>query len=66
VAYEDLTDEQVLKRAAVALKKVTGYPVGSLQRAVQWGIYESCAAELDRRALSHALARIRQQREDGQ
>lgn len=58
MAYEDLTDDQVLKRAAAALRKVQLYPIGSVQRAVQWGIYEGCAAELDRRAVAHALARL--------
>lgn len=64
VAYESLTDAEVLKRAARALKKVTTYPIGSLQRAVQWGIYESCSAELDRRAIAHVLARIQQHQGD--
>lgn len=58
MAYEGMTDAQVLQRAATALRKVTGYPIGSVERSVQWGIYESCAGELDRRAVAHALARM--------
>lgn len=58
MAYEGLTDAEVLERAARALRKVQEHPVGSAARAIQWGIYESCAAELDRRAVAHALARL--------
>ena len=63
--YQCMSDNEVLKRAAAALRNVQRYPVGSLQRAVQWGIYESCAAELDRRAIAHVRAAIRQ-RESGE
>ena len=64
MAYDDMTDAEVLKRAADALAKVTRHPMGSVQRAIQWGVYNSCAAELERRAYVHALARIRQRRDE--
>lgn len=58
--YEDMTDEQVLAGAAGALRKVTTFPVGSLQRAIQWGVYESAKSELDRRMFIMVVAQIRE------
>lgn len=57
--YEGMTDEQVLARAARALRKVPEYPVGSIERAVQWSCYESAKAELDRRMVAHVVAAIK-------
>jgi hypothetical protein len=64
--YEELADTEVLARAAAALRKVTAHPVGSVQRAVQWGAYESYKAELDRRMLAHIIAEIRRAEEEGE
>lgn len=58
MSYEGLADEEVLKRAAAALRKVPGLPLGSLERAIQWAVYRGCAAELDRRAVAYGMARL--------
>lgn len=54
--YADLTDAEVLARAAKALRKVHAAPVGSTVRALQWGVFESAKAELDLRMARHILA----------
>jgi hypothetical protein len=58
--FDRLTDDQVLARAAQALKKVNAYPPGSVQRSVQWAVYEQAKAELDRRLYSHVLRKLRE------
>lgn len=58
--FDGLADEQVLARAAEALKKVNAYVPGSVQRSVQWAVYEQAKAELDLRMLRHVLRRIRE------
>lgn len=62
--YEGLTDEQVLARAAAALRKVNASPPGTPQRSMQWAVYEDVKAELDLRLFSHVLRKIRE-REEG-
>jgi len=57
--YAAMTDIQVLARAAAALRKVPELPVGSIQRGLQWALYESARAELDRRLFLHVAARLR-------
>jgi len=58
--YQNLTDEQVLARAAQALRKVNALPIGSTERALQWGVFESAKAELDLRMARHILAALEQ------
>ena len=58
--YEGLTDEQVLARATAALAKIRDYPPGSIQRSVQWAVYENVKAELDMRLYGHILRKIRE------
>lgn len=59
--YAAMTDTQVLARAAAALRKVPEFPVGSVQRGMQWALYESAKAELDRRVFLHVAARLRRE-----
>lgn len=61
--FEDMTDEQVLERAAAALEKVNRSPLPSIQRSVQWAVYEQAKAELDVRLLRHVLRRRRERGE---
>lgn len=65
--YEDMTDEQVLARAARYLRKVNALPIGSTARSIQWAAYEAAKAELDRRVMRHVRAKIRshEERESG-
>jgi hypothetical protein len=64
MSYDELSDHEVLTRAAGALKKVTSLPVGSVARAIQWGVYEGYQAELTRRAVAFGLARLAKLHED--
>jgi hypothetical protein len=59
--YAGMSDEQVLARAARALGKVPALPLGSVERAIQWAVYESAKAELDRRMFLHLAAALGQQ-----
>lgn len=56
--YANLTDVEVLDRACEALRKVQAYPVGSVERAVRWMIYEAAKGELDLRLARHILAKL--------
>lgn len=56
--FANLTDAEVLDRACDALQKVNAYPVGSVERAVRWMVYESAKAELDMRLARHVLAKL--------
>jgi hypothetical protein len=56
--YAGMTDEQVLARAAKALRKAATLPTGSIERAIQWAVYDSAKAELDRRLFLHVVAKI--------
>lgn len=62
--YANMTDEQVLARAAKALRKVDALPIGSTERALQWMVFESAKAELDLRMARHILAEL-ERRERG-
>ena len=56
--YAGLTEEELLDRATAALEKVTRLPIGSMQRAIQWGVHESAMAELDRRLTAIVRAKL--------
>lgn len=56
--YQNLTDTEVLARAAKALRKVHAAPLGSTERALQWGVFESAKMELDLRVARHILAAL--------
>jgi hypothetical protein len=58
--YADMNDEQVLGIAAQALRRVQGYPVGSLQRAIMWARYEAAKAELDIRLYTHVVRKLKE------
>lgn len=58
--YAELTDVQVLQRAAAALKKEAELPPGSIQRAIQGAVFDSHMNELGLRAVRHALSRWRE------
>ena len=56
--YEGLADDQVLAQASHALRLWGSLPVGSVQRAIQRGLFDSAMAELDRRLIRHVRARL--------
>lgn len=53
--YDGLGDEEVLAKAADAFRKARGYPPGSMQRAVQWAVYDAATAELTERLGRHLI-----------
>lgn len=52
MALEDLSEWELLGKAAAALKRVEAAPLGSTARAIAWASYETVKAELDRRAMA--------------
>jgi hypothetical protein len=61
--FKGLTDEQVLARAQQALGKVNSYPLGSVQRAMQWAVYTEAKTELDLRLWGFMTRRLRERNE---
>jgi len=61
--FAAMDDEQVLERAATALRKVQEHPVGSAARSMQWAVYEDAKAELDLRLCRHVLRKIRDRKQ---
>lgn len=56
--FDGLDDVQVLERAKDALRRVQAAPLPSLERSVQWAVYEQAKAELDMRLYRHTLWKI--------
>lgn len=56
--YANLTDEQVLQRAAQALITAAKLPPGT-GRDFQMALYDSAKSELDRRLAEHVLTGLR-------
>ena len=56
--FDGLDDVQVLERAKAALRRVHAAPLPSLERSVQWAVYEQAKAELDMRLCRHVLQKI--------
>jgi hypothetical protein len=57
--YAGMTDEQVLARACDACKKASTLPPGSIERAIQWAVFDGAMAELDQRAFRHILGKLK-------
>lgn len=60
--FEGLDDVQVLERAKAALRRVHASSFGTIERSVQWALYEQAEAELDMRLYKFALAKIQERR----
>lgn len=60
-AYENMTDEEVLARAAGALRQRTELPIGSIEREIQRARFDAAMLELDRRVIHRILASIQEQ-----
>jgi len=56
--YEDMTDAEVLDRSRDALERAKVAPVGSMERLAAFAAFDSSQAELSRRAMLYALARM--------
>jgi hypothetical protein len=57
--YAGMTDEQVLARACKACKKASRLPPGSIERTIQWAVFDGAMAELDQRAFRHILGKLK-------
>lgn len=62
--YEGMSPEQLIARAAAALKMVRELPLNSVGRAIQWAVYEDAKAELDLRLYRHVIGKL--QERDGE
>ena len=58
VAYEGMPDDEVLKLAAVHLRKAAGFSPGSLQSARERLKFHAAMAEFDRREMARAMRRL--------
>lgn len=57
--YAQMSDEDVLARARKACKKASTLPPGSIERAIQWAVFDGAMAELDQRAFRHILGKLK-------
>jgi hypothetical protein len=46
---EEADEDELLKRARAAMRRAASLPVGSVGRSVQWSVFDTVMAELDRR-----------------
>ena len=56
--YNGMTDAEVLERSRDALERAKVAPVGSMERLAAFAAFDLSQAELSRRAMLYALARI--------
>lgn len=57
--YAEMSDEEVLARAGTACKKASALPPGSIERTIQWAVFDGAMAELDQRAFRHILGKLK-------
>jgi hypothetical protein len=56
--YPDMSNEQVLARATKAFSRASELPPRSVERAIQWAVFDSAMAELDRWIVRHVLRKL--------
>lgn len=56
--YANMTDTEVLARAAKALRNAAQYPPGDVRHVLNMALYDSASNELHRRLVAHVLAQI--------
>lgn len=57
--YAEMSDEEVLARACKACKKASALPPGSIERTIQWAVFDGAMAELDQRAFRHIQGKLK-------
>lgn len=62
--FRDLTDDQVLNRAAEALKQAAMMKPGTIERELTWMKFDAAMRELDMRAYRHVLQALRDRDEN--
>lgn len=48
----EMTEDELLARARKAMLRASALPAGSLERSVQWAVYDRYAGELRRRVVA--------------
>ncbi len=51
VPPESMSEDVLIERARNAMNRAVVLPVGSLGRSIQWAVFDTYMAELDRRAV---------------
>ena len=55
---DKMSEDELLESARQAMGRAASLPVGSLGRSIQWGVFDTLMAELDRRAIRYRLSRL--------
>jgi hypothetical protein len=55
VPPEHMSEDDLIARARNAMIRASSQPVGSLGRSIQWAVFDTYMAELDRRAMRFVL-----------
>ncbi len=53
-----MSEGELLVRARQAMSRATSLPLGSLSRTIQWGVFDTLMAELNRRAVRYLSGRM--------
>ena len=56
--FDGMTDDDVLARARKALIRASEMTPGSIERTIQWAVFDSAMMELDRRAVRYVLMKL--------
>jgi hypothetical protein len=55
---EQMSEDNLITRARNAMNRAAHLPVGSLGRSIQWAVFDTYMAELDRRAVRFVLSKM--------
>lgn len=58
VPPESMSEDDLIERARSAMNRAAALPVGSLGRSIQWAVFDTYMAELDRRAVRFVLSKM--------
>ena len=60
ISPERMSEDELIERARNAMNRASALPVGSLGRSIQWAVFDTLMAELDRRAVRFVLSKLQQ------
>jgi L-ribulose-5-phosphate 3-epimerase UlaE len=58
VPPESMSEDVLIERARNAMNRAVVLPVGSLGRSIQWAVFDTYMAELDRRAVRFVRSKM--------
>ena len=58
VPPENMSEDELIVHARKAMNRAASLPVGSLGRSIQWAVFDTYMAELDRRAVRFVLSKM--------